>query len=181
MPAAAACGQAPAPRVEVAAEWSSNPAWSLREATGSFVNRVDTIPAGSGLGLRLGLRVLPAIEAFIDGYVVLRSDDNSDLSGYSAWRAGAEARWPATRRWTPFLRAAIGRLGETGGVSFTQGAFGGGIEFHASRALALRSAGERTFSIGTPAINQPLAPGTRASVDADKTRWILGASLGFGR
>jgi hypothetical protein len=172
-------GQSPPHGPVFAVEWSRNSAWSLRETTGDFVNRAVTIPAGSGLGLRIGYPLTPWITARVDGYTVLRSGDNSDMSGYSAWRVGVEAHPRQRGRWLPYVSAVAGRLRESGGVHFAQGALGGGVQLHITGHFSLAAGGERTFVLDGVGGDRAVAPTT--SVGAAQTRWSLGIVLATWR
>ena len=164
------------PRVSIAVQAIRSGGWSLRETTGSFVNREASYEAGTSLGLELGVALIPAV-------VVFASFDTDgggygDDSGFSAGEVGAAIRPWALGRLVPFGVASYGRVSESGGVRFGFLSFGAGGDLSLARALAVRAAVKRLAPIGDPSSNRG-GPGQTVTVDAGMIRVHLGLVLRF--
>lgn len=166
----------PEPRVTATVQLIRTPAWSLRETTGSFLNRQASFDARTTIGIELGFSPTPLVQLF--GGFDTDLGGFGDDSGYSLVEGGLAIRPLRRLPAVPFGVASYGRMSESGGVSFGVVTVGAGVDIPVRRAVAIRGAVRRLIPTGEPRSSRP-APGLTATVDAEMTRLHLGVSLRF--
>ena len=166
----------PKPGFELRVEVATTPAWSLEERTGSFVNRRAGYDAGPVPGLAVA--AVPVRWAALFGAFQWNGGGLGDGSGFSLAEIGLQGLLPTGTRLVPRLTAAVGRLSESGGVSFDYVSLGAGAELYLSRRFSV-AVDLRRLEPGTTRVrSSPAAgPGPVATVDAAMTRLHLALAV----
>lgn len=163
-------------RVVVGIQMIATPRWSLREQTGTSVNREAAYESGWVAGVELGFLPIPAVQ--VHGAFEANGGGFGDSSGFSAFEGGVTVRPWQRGPVVPFGVASLGRMSESGGVSFGFVTVGAGLELPLARWIAVRVA-VRQLEPGDASTDRSTGPGQTTTVDASMTRWYVGAQLRF--
>lgn len=163
-------------RVVVGVQLIATPRWSLREQTGTFLNREAAYGAGWVAAVELGFLPTPVVQ--VQGAFEANGGGFGDTSGFTAFEGGVTIRPWSRGRLVPFGVASLGRMAESGGVRFGFVTVGAGLELPLARWIAAQVS-VRQLEPGDASINGPTAPGQTATVKASMTRVHLGAQLRF--